>query len=153
MLKRYRIRGRCCGLCRYDLMTTNHPATIGPSGPRPRAPAAGGAAPAAGGGAGPRSGWKRYTLCVFGSTAIVFAPANVGTVATTVYLSGGILVHDGDVALAAVRDEDQLLRRIPAQRVDARAVRRSTRRPCPWLASTTTDVLLQPEKMRFDALS
>ena len=48
----------------------------------------GGGVPAGGAGAGPRSGWKRYALCVTGSTAIVFAPANVATVATTVYLSG-----------------------------------------------------------------
>src|SRR5207237_10113324 len=75
---------------RYCLMTINHAAMIGPCGPRPRPPAgaAGGAAPGAGEGAGPRSGWKRYALCVFGSTVIVFAPMNVGTVATTVYLSG-----------------------------------------------------------------
>src|SRR5712692_8444698 len=74
----------------YYLMTINHAATIGPCGPRPRppGPAAGGGAPAGGAGAGPRSGWKRYALCVTGSTAIVFAPANVATVATTVYLSG-----------------------------------------------------------------
>src|SRR3979409_2500619 len=71
-------------------MTMNHAATIGPCGPRPRPPGpdGGGGAPAAGPGTGPRSGWKRYTLCVTGSTAIVFAPANVATVATTVYLSG-----------------------------------------------------------------
>ena len=71
------------------VMTMNQPATIGPKGPRPRAPAGGGGgvAPGAGGGTGPRSGWNRYTLWVLGSTAIVFAPANVGTVATTVYLS------------------------------------------------------------------
>src|SRR5512140_1116345 len=67
-------------------MTTNQAATIGPCGPRPRP--VGGGAPAAGAGAGPRSGWNRYTLCVVGSTQIVFAPATVGTVATTVYLSG-----------------------------------------------------------------
>src|SRR5882724_11034612 len=71
----------------YCLMTINQEARIGPCGPRPRPPpAAGGGAPAGGGGAGPRSGWNRYTLCVFSSTVIVFAPANVGTVATTVYL-------------------------------------------------------------------
>src|SRR5712672_3535382 len=77
-------------LLRYLLTTINHAATIGPCGPRPRPPrpAAGGGASAAGGGAGPRSGWKRYALCVFGSTAIVFAPANVSTDATVVYLSG-----------------------------------------------------------------
>src|SRR5712672_535894 len=69
-------------------MAINHAATMGPCGPRPPLPAAGGGAPGAGAGAGPRSGWNRYALCVFGSTAIVFAPANVATVATTVYLSG-----------------------------------------------------------------
>src|SRR5207248_4719844 len=75
-------------LARYDVITINHEATIGPSGPRPRPrPGSGAGAVAAGGGAGPRSGWKRYTLCVFGSTQIVFAPANVGTVWITVYLS------------------------------------------------------------------
>ena len=51
-------------------------------------PAAGRPAEPAGAGAGPRSGWNRYTLCDCGSAAIVFAPANVSTVATTVYLSG-----------------------------------------------------------------
>src|SRR5258706_8404025 len=75
---------------RYCLITINHAATMGPCGPRPRPPGAagGGAAPAGGAGTGPRSGWKRYTLCVTGSAAIVFAPANVATVPTTVYLSG-----------------------------------------------------------------
>src|SRR5207253_7949706 len=68
------------------LMTINHPAMIGPWGPRPRPPFSAGA-PAGGGGAGPRSGWKRYTRCVFGSTVMVFAPGNVSTLATTVYLS------------------------------------------------------------------
>src|SRR5258708_5457945 len=75
----------------YCLMTINHEARMGPCGPRPGPPPAaggGGAAPGAGGGTGPRSGWKRYTLCVAGSTVIVFAPAKVGTVATVVYLSG-----------------------------------------------------------------
>src|SRR6188508_2874496 len=69
------------------LMTTNQAAMIGPCGPRPR-PAAGGGASGAGAGAGPRCGWKTYALCVTGSTAIVFAPGVVATVATTVYLSG-----------------------------------------------------------------
>src|SRR5215831_10306667 len=78
---------RCGCLFSYCLMTINQAATIGPCGPRPRPPGpAGGAAPAAGAGAGPRSGWNRYALCVFGSTVIVFAPGNVSTVATTVYL-------------------------------------------------------------------
>src|SRR5204863_6912554 len=89
--KRHRAAG--AALCRdhhnrYCLMTINHEATIGPCGPRPRPPPGAGAAPAAGAGAGPRSGWKRYALWVVGSTAIVFAPAKVATVSTTVYLSG-----------------------------------------------------------------
>src|SRR3984893_12326965 len=131
----------------------NHAATIGPCGPRPRpAGAAGGGAPGAGVGTGPRSGWKRYTLCVTGSTAIVFAPANVATVATTVYLPGEswwttvtlpsppfgmkISFFDGSHPKASTR--------VPFV-MDATIL--------PVLASTTTDVLLQPEKMRFDALS
>src|ERR1035438_6653186 len=75
---------------RYCFITINHAATIGPGGPRPRPPgaAAGGGVPGTGAGAGPRSGWKRYTLCVLVSTQIVFAPANVATVSTTMYLSG-----------------------------------------------------------------
>ena len=73
----------------YCLITINHAATIGPCGPRPRPrPAGGGGASAGGAGAGPRSGWNKYALCEVGSTAIVFAPANVSTVATVVYLSG-----------------------------------------------------------------
>src|SRR5436190_1079709 len=65
-------------------ITTNQPATMGPCArPRP----VGGGAFGSGAGAGPRSGWNRYTLCVLGSTQIVLAPATVGTVATTVYLS------------------------------------------------------------------
>jgi hypothetical protein len=54
-------------------------------------------------------------------------------------------VDDRDVALAAVRNVNQLLRRIPAERVDARAVL-IVATTLPVLASTTTDVLLQPEK-------
>src|SRR5690242_8671491 len=72
----------------YCLIAINHAAMTGPCGPRPRPPGAGGGASAGGAGAGPRSGWNRYTLCVLVSTQIVFAPANVGTVSTTVYLSG-----------------------------------------------------------------
>src|SRR5262252_11233610 len=85
----------------------NQAAMMGPCGPRPRPAGAGvGAAPGVGAdaaaagvgaalgvgagvaGAGPRSGWNRYTLWLDGSTAMVFAPANVVTVSTTVYLSG-----------------------------------------------------------------
>src|SRR5690349_12301520 len=62
-------------------------ATIGPCGPRPLPPGAGASVPGAGAGAGPRSGWNRYALWLAGSKAIVFAPANVGTVSITVYLS------------------------------------------------------------------
>ena len=44
----------------HDLITMNHDATIGPSGPRPRPrPGSGGGAFAGGGGAGPRSGWNK----------------------------------------------------------------------------------------------
>src|SRR5258706_6396409 len=135
-------------------MTMNQDATIGPCGPRPRPPgaAAGGGAPAGGAGAGPRSGWKRYALCVFGSTVIVFAPANVGTVAITVYLSGEswwttvtlpsppfgmyISFFDGSQPKASTR--------VPFV-IDATTL--------PVAASMTTDVLLHPERMRFDALS
>src|SRR2546427_5207616 len=68
-------------------MTKTHEATIGPCGPRPRPPCpAAGGAPAGGAGAGPRSGWKRYTLCVFGSTAIVFAPAKQAVGRNAFYL-------------------------------------------------------------------
>src|SRR5450759_4809056 len=131
-------------------MTINHAATIGPCGPRPRPPCpAAGGAPAGGAGAGPRSGWKRYALCVTESTAIVFAPA---TVATSVYLSGEswwttvtlpslpfgmkISFFDGSQPKASTR--------VPFL-MDATIL--------PVLASTTTDVLLQPEKIRLDALS
>src|ERR1700716_3328142 len=138
----------------HCLITIYHAATIGPCGPRPPPPGAagGGAPPAGGAGTGPRSGWKRYALCVTGSTAIVFAPANVATVATTVYLSGAswwttvtlpsppfgmyISFFDGSHPKASTR--------VPFV-MDATTL--------PVLASTTTDVLLQPEKMRFDALS
>src|SRR6476620_5803155 len=133
-------------------MTMNQPATTGPSGPRPRAPAAGGGAPAAGGGAGPRSGWKRYTLCVVGSTVIVFAPANVGTVATTVYLSGEswwttVTLPSPPFGMKIsffAASQPRASTRVPLA-IDATTF--------PVLASTTTDVLLQPEKMRFEALS
>src|ERR1035437_614293 len=134
-------------------MTINHAATIGPCGPRPRPPCpAAGGAETGGAGAGPRSGWKRYTLCVTGSTAIVFAPANVATVATSVYLSGeswwttvtlpsppfGIKISffDGSHPRASTR--------VPFAIVET---------TLPELGSTTTEVLLQPEKMRSDALS
>src|SRR5215831_10206216 len=76
--------GPAAGYCEILI---NQDATIGPCGPRPRWPAAGAGAFGSGAGAGPRSGWNRYALCVFGSTQIVFAPRNVSTVATTVYLS------------------------------------------------------------------
>ena len=45
---------------------------------------AGAGAPGAGAGAGPYSGWNRKAMCLTGSTAMVLAPAKVGTVATTV---------------------------------------------------------------------
>src|SRR6059058_5767927 len=74
------------------VIAKNQAATIGRGGPpRPPRPAGGGGVPGGGAGAGPYSGWKRYALCFTGSTAIVFALRAifiVGTVATTVYLSG-----------------------------------------------------------------
>src|SRR5439155_16755110 len=136
----------------YCLMTINHEATIGPCGPRPRPPAAGGVAPAAGAGAGPRSGWNRYALCDVGSTAIVFAPANVGTVATTVYVSG----ESWWTTVTLPSPPFGMYKSF----FDGSHPRASTRVPfvmdatiLPVLASTTTDVLLQPEKMRFVVLS
>src|ERR1039457_6326850 len=131
----------------------NHAATIGPCGPRPRPPfAAAGGASAGGAGAGPRSGWERYALCVFGSTAMGLAPAKGATVAASVYLSGeswwttvtfpsppfgmNISFFDGSQPRASTR--------VPFL-MDATIL--------PVLASTTTDVLLQPEKIRLDALS
>src|SRR5262245_32650099 len=132
-------------------MTMNHAATTGPCGPRPRPPA-GGAAPGAGGGAGPRSGWKRYTLCVLGSTAIVFAPANVSTVATTVYLSGESWCATvtlpsppfGMYTSFFAGSHPKASTRVPL------AIVATT---LPVVASRTTDVLLQPEKIRFNAWS
>src|ERR1700688_2344552 len=138
----------------YCVMTMNQEATIGPCGPRPRPPGAagGGGAPTGGAGTGPRSGWKRYALCVTGSTAIVFAPANVATVATTVYLSGESWWTT--VALPSPPFG------MKTSFFDGSHPRASTRVPflivatiLPALGSTTTDVLLHPEKMRSDALS
>ena len=68
-------------------------------------------------------------------------------------LVSGVLMDDGDVAFAAIGDVDQLLRQDPS-----RARRRACRSAIvattlPVLASTTTEVLLQPEKMRFVAWS
>src|SRR5260370_1205477 len=133
---------------RHCLMTINHAATIGPCGPRPRPPGASGAAgaPAGGAGAGPRSGWKRYALCVTGSTAIVFAPANVATVATTVYLSGASWWTTVTLPSPPFGMYISFF--------DGSHPRASTRVPfvmgatiLPVLASTTTDVLLHPAKM------
>jgi hypothetical protein len=83
---------------------------------------------------------------------MVFAPATVGTVATTEYLSAGswwttvtfpsppsgmkISFFDGSQPRASTR--------VPLS-IDASTL--------PELASTTTDVLLQPAKMRLVALS
>ena len=72
----------------YCLITINHAATIGPCGPRPRPPFAGGARPRVAPEPDRAQAGRGTALCVFGSTAIVFAPANVSTVATVVYLSG-----------------------------------------------------------------
>src|ERR1700693_4120218 len=133
-------------------MTTNHAATIGPCGPRPRPPFAGGSAPAGGAGAGPRSGWKRYTLCVFGSTQIVFAPAKVATVATSVYLSAESWWTTVTLPSPPFGMKISFF--------DGSHPRASTRVPflivattLPVFGFTTTEVLLQPEKMRSDALS
>src|SRR5437773_2206662 len=135
-------------------MTMNHAATIGPSGPRPRppGPAPGVGAPAGGAGAGPRSGWKRYALCVTGSTVIVFAPANVSTVATTVYLSAESWWTTVTLPSPPFGMKISFF--------DGSHPRASTRVPfliaattLPVLGSTTTEVLLQPENMRSDALS
>ena len=63
-------------------MAKNHVPIIGPRGGR--RPGCGGGAPGAGAGAGPYSGENRYATWLTGSTAIVFAPRIVGTVATTV---------------------------------------------------------------------
>jgi hypothetical protein len=62
------------------LDTINLVATIGPCGPRPRPPAGGVPVP-------DLAQAKRYAFCVTGPTVIIFAPANVATVSTTL-LSG-----------------------------------------------------------------
>src|ERR1035438_2934919 len=130
-------------------MMMNHAATIGPCGPRPRPPfAAAGGASAGGAGAGPRSGWKRYALCVFGSTEIVLAPANVATVATSVYLSGESWWTTVTLPSPPFGMKTSFF--------DGSHPRASTRVPflmvattLPVFGSTTTDALLQPEKTRF----
>src|SRR5262249_11466586 len=112
----------------------------------------GGGASGGGGGAGPRSGWKRYALCVAGSTQIVFAPANVGTVATTVYLSAEswcttVTLPSPPFGMKIsffAASHPSASTRVPFV-IDATTL--------PVSGLTTTDVLLQPEKMRFDALS
>src|SRR2546427_11968970 len=71
----------------YCVIAKNQAPMIGPLGP-PRPPEGGAAAPGAGAGGGPYSGWKRYATCLTGSTLMVFAPRIVGTVDTTVDLSG-----------------------------------------------------------------
>src|SRR5258708_6534833 len=83
---------------------------------------------------------------------MVFAPANVSTVATTVYLSGPSWC--ATVTLPSPPFGINTSFR-PGSHPSA-----STRVPfgmvatiLPVLASSTTDVLLQPEKIRFDALS
>ena len=81
---------------------------------------------------------------------MVFAPANVGTVATAVLVRR---IRCTTVTLpSAPFGMASAFRRIPPQA--------STRVPfvmdatiLPALGSTTTEVLLHPEKMRFDALS
>ena len=83
----------------HGLMTMNHDAMIGPCGPRPRPPAGAVAARRAGAGAGPRSGWNRYTLCVFGSTADRLRAGEGGDGRDDRVPVGRILVDDRDVAL------------------------------------------------------
>src|SRR5258708_35739208 len=135
-------------------MRMNHAARIGPCGPRtrPPGPGVGAGAPAGGAGAGPRSGWNRYALCVVASTAIVFAPGNVSTVATTVYLSGESWWATVTLPSPPFGMKTSFL--------DGSHPNASTRVPfaivatiLPVVASSTTDVLLHPEKMRFVALS
>ena len=65
---------------------TNHVPVTGPRGGR--APGASTGLPAGGMGAGPYSTANTYAWCRAESTAIVFAPATVGTEARTVYRSG-----------------------------------------------------------------
>ena len=84
---------------------------------------------------------------------MVFAPANVGTVATTVYLSGRILVDDRDVALRRRSECRSASSPDPSPSASTRVPFGIDATTLPVLASTTTDVLLQPEKMRFVALS
>jgi hypothetical protein len=132
-------------------MTTNQAAMIGPCGPRPR-PAGGGGASGTGAGAGPRWGWKTYALWVTGSTAIVFAPGVVATVATTLYLSGEswwttVTVPSPPFGMKIsffAGSQPRASTRVPFG-MEATTL--------PEAASTTTEVVLQPEKMRFDALS
>src|ERR1700704_3070835 len=83
---------------------------------------------------------------------MVFAPANVGTVATTVYLSAESWWTTVTWPSAPLGMQMSSL--------DESQPRASTRVPfgidattLPVAASSTTDVLLHPEKMRFDALS
>src|SRR5882672_7877322 len=126
----------------------------GPWGPRPRPPppAGGAGASAAGGGAGPRSGWKRYALWVAGSTVMVFAPGNVATVATTVYWSGESWCTTVTLPSPPFGMNISFF--------DASHPRASTRVPflivattLPVFGFTTTELLLQPTKIRSEALS
>ena len=131
----------------------NQAAMIGPCGPRPRRP-------------GPRrrrrTGGRRRSRTPLGLE-------QVGVVRRGIHgdglragerrdgrddrvFVGRVLVHDRDVALAAIGNVDQLLSRIPAQGVDAGAVR-DRRDDFAGAASTTTEVLLQPEKIRLVAVS
>ena len=67
-------------------------------------------------------------------------------------LVGRILVNHGDVALAPIWDENQFLGRIRSQGVHASPFF-MVAPTLPVLGLTTTDVLLQPETIRSDALS
>src|SRR2546428_13059048 len=124
-------------------MAKNHAATTGPRGPR--LPGAGGGEP---GGTGPYSGWNRYATCFTGSTLMVFAPRIVATVATTVYLSGAsscttvtLLSRPAGMKMSFSTGSHP---RAPTPSPFAIV---ATTFPVP--GSTTTAVLLHPEKIRF----
>ena len=114
------------------------------------------------GGWGRRSRWRRRSRTPFGleeidvvrlpSTPIVFAPGECCDGVHHRVLVGRILMNHSDVALAAVRNVYQLLGWIPAQGIHARPFL-IVATTLPVFGSTTTDVLLHPEKIRSEALS
>src|SRR5947199_9943695 len=123
----------------------NHAPMIGPRGPRPPRPGVGAGAPAGG---GPYSGVNTYATCRVSSTATVFAPTIVGTVATTVYLSGE---SSCTTVMFPSRPAGMYISFWDWSQPNA-----STPFPfgisattLPDAASTTTDVLLQREKLGF----